>query len=74
MLPEEYIGNCAKSMCWKAQTSGMSMHLLMSWIMMKYWDLTMYRQKDSGRPDIILVKKATWKLTISDIAVPSDNV
>ena len=30
MLPEEYIGNCARSMDWKAQTGGsMSIHLLM---------------------------------------------
>ena len=30
MVPEEYIGNCARSMNWKAQTGGMSIHLLMS--------------------------------------------
>ena len=31
----EFIGNCARSMEWKAQTGGMSIHLLMSWRMMK---------------------------------------
>ena len=35
MLPEEFIGNCARSMYWKAQTGGMIIHLLMSWRMMK---------------------------------------
>ena len=30
MLPEEYIGNCARSMELKAQTGDMSIHLLVS--------------------------------------------
>ena len=29
MMPETFIGNCAKSIDWKAQTGDMSMHLLM---------------------------------------------
>ena len=62
MLPEEFIGNCARSMDWKAKTGGMSIHLLISWRTMKvelYWDLTI--QTDMAvaynRPDIILVEK-----------------
>ena len=35
MLTEEFIGNCARSMDWKAQTGGMNIHLLRSWIIMK---------------------------------------
>ena len=35
MLPEEFIGNCARSRDWKAQTGGMRKHLLMLWRMMK---------------------------------------
>ena len=34
MLPEQFIGDCARSMDWKTQTGGMSIHLSMSWRMM----------------------------------------
>ena len=46
ILPDEYIGNCATSMDWKAQTGGMSIHLLKSWRMMmsNYTDILLYRQ------------------------------
>ena len=70
------IGN-SESMDWKAQTGGMSIHLLMLWRMMNeelYWDLTVQTDMTvvHNRPDIILVEKAIWKWTIIDIAVPSD--
>ena len=35
ILTEEFTGNCARSMDWKAQTGDTSIHLLMSWKMMK---------------------------------------
>ena len=42
MLPEEYIGNCARSIDCKAQTGGMSIRLLMSWRMISRIVLVFY--------------------------------
>ena len=35
MLPEEYLENCVRSMNWKVQKNGMSIHPLMPWRMIK---------------------------------------
>ena len=42
MLPEEFVGNCAKSMDWKAQTGGMSIPPdgMENNKVELYWDLT----------------------------------
>ena len=70
MLPEEVIGNCARSMGWKAQAVMENDEVEL------YWDLTI--QTDMivahNRPDIILVEKAIRKWTIIDIAVRSDFI
>ena len=75
MLPEVFIGNCARSMHCKAHAGGMSIHLLMINDEVElYRDLTIQTDMTvaHNKPDIILVEKAIWKWTIIDIAAPDD--
>ena len=61
MLPEEFIGNCTRSIYWKDEVE-------------LYWDLTIQTDMTvaHNRPDIILVEKAIREWTVIDIAVLGD--
>ena len=67
ILPEVYIGNCAR-MGWKAHIGGMSMmpaDVVENNEVELYWDLAIQTDMTvaHNRPDIILVEKATQKWT-----------
>ena len=77
MLPEEFIGNCARIMDWKALDKWYEhtpADVVENDEVELYWDLTIQTDMTvaHNRPDIILVEKAIRKWTIIDIAVLGD--
>ena len=60
LLPEEYIGNCARSMDWNYQTSGTPADVVENDEVELYWVLTFHTDMTvaHNRPDVILVDEA----------------
>ena len=77
--PEEYIGNCATSMNWKAQTlwyEHTPADVVENDEVELYWGLAIQTNMPvaHNRPDIILVEQEIRKRTIIDIAVTCNVV